>query len=219
MLKPMRATYGYHGQSYTLKELYTHLKKKGGRAIVKAEAIVSLGLNDKGEEIHAKIIFVKNRNSKGKRNWLALLSTDVDMDNEEIIRLYGKRWDIETFFKYCKSYLQLGKEVYEKQYDIMIAHTSIVFIRYIFFALSSRMEQDPRTIGELFYLECDELENIRFTKSLSLLLDALKELLEYEFVLSEQQVTKLIDQLIETLPTTFKEILIENRSDHAQIAA
>lgn len=215
MIKPMRATYGYQGQRYTLKELYAHLKKKRGRAIIKAEAIVSLGLNDKGDEIHAKIIFVKNRNSKGKRNWLALLSTDTELENEEIIRLYGKRWDIETFFKYCKSYLQLGKEVYGRKYDIMIAHTTIVFMRYIFFALASRNEQDPRTIGGLFYMECDELENIRFTKSLSLLLHALKELLEGEFVLSEQQVTKVLDQLIETLPTSFKEILSGNQPNQA----
>lgn len=219
MIKPMRATYGYQGERYTLKELYAHLKKKRGRAIVKAEAVVSLGLNDQGKEIKAKIIFVKNRNSKGKRNWLALLSTDIEMENEEIIRLYGKRWDIETFFKYCKSYLQLGKEVYGRKYDIMIAHTTIVFMRYIFFALVSRNEKDPRTIGELFYLECDELENIRFTKSLSLLLHALKALLEDQFVLSEQQVTALLDQLIDTLPAAFKEILIGNQSNQEQIAA
>lgn len=133
MIKPMRATYGYQGKRYTLKALYAHLKKKRGRAIIKAEAIVSLGQNDKGEDIQVKIIFVKNRNVTGKRNWLALLSTDTEMENEEIIRLYGKRWDIETFFKYCKSYLQLGKEVYGRKYDIMIAHTTIVFMRYTFF--------------------------------------------------------------------------------------
>lgn len=215
----MRAKYGYEGKQYTLKGLYAHLRKKRGRAIVKAEAIVSLGQNDKGEDIQAKIIFVKNRNVNGKRNWLALLSTDTEMDNKEIIRLYGKRWGIETFFKYCKSYLQLGKEVYGRKYDIMIAHTSIVFMRYIFFALASRNEQDPRTIGELFYLECDELENIRFTESLSLLLDALKELLEDEFVLSEQQVTKLLDQLIDTLPSKFKDILVGKQPKQRQIAA
>lgn len=219
MIKPMRAKYGYEGKQYTLKGLYAHLRKKRGRAIVKAEAIVSLGQNDKGEDIQAKIIFVKNRNVNGKRNWLALLSTDTEMDNKEIIRLYGKRWGIETFFKYCKSYLQLGKEVYGRKYDIMIAHTSIVFMRYIFFALASRNEQDPRTIGELFYLECDELENIRFTESLSLLLDALKELLEDEFVLSEQQVTKLLDQLIDTLPSKFKDILVGKQPKQRQIAA
>lgn len=88
-----------------------------------------------------------------------------------------------------------------------------------FFALASRNEQDPRTIGELFYLECDELDNIRFTKSLALLLHALKELLRDEFVLSEQQVTELLDQLIDTLPISFKEILVGNQSKEPQIAA
>lgn len=90
MIKPMRAKYGYEGKQYRLKGLYAHLRKKRGRVIVKAEAIVSLGQNDKGGDIQAKIIFVKNRNVNGKRNWLALLSTDTEMDNKEIIRLYGK---------------------------------------------------------------------------------------------------------------------------------
>jgi hypothetical protein len=46
-------------------------------------------------------------------------------------------------------------------------------------------------------------------------LHALKELLEGEFVLSEQQVTKVLDQLIETLPTSFKEILSGNQPNQA----
>ncbi|WP_459783934.1 transposase, partial [Alkalibacterium sp. s-m-22] len=81
--------------------LYRVLKKKRGRAKIKASVVVSLGLNDNNEDIQAKIIFVRD-NRRGKKNWLALLSTDVDLPDEEIIRLYGKRWQIETFFKYSK---------------------------------------------------------------------------------------------------------------------
>jgi len=50
-------------------------------------------------------------------------------------------------------------------------------------------------------------------------LHALKALLEDQFVLSEQQVTALLDQLIDTLPAAFKEILIVNQSNQEQIAA
>lgn len=38
-----------------------------------------------------------------KRNeYLCLISTEVSLSEEEIIRIYGKRWDIEVFFKVCK---------------------------------------------------------------------------------------------------------------------
>ena len=40
---------------------------------------------------------------------------------EEIIRIYGKRWDIEVFFKACKSYLNLVKEYRGISYDAMTA--------------------------------------------------------------------------------------------------
>jgi len=33
---------------------------------------------------------LKNKSKK----WLALLSTDLELTDEEIIRIYGKRWDM-----------------------------------------------------------------------------------------------------------------------------
>ena len=36
-----------------------------------------------------------------------ILSTDTTLDETEIIRLYGRRWDIEVFFK---TNLQIGPE-------------------------------------------------------------------------------------------------------------
>lgn len=57
--------------------------------------------------IPAKILFIRNRNKRSE--WVAILSTDTTLDNEEIIRIYGMRWDIEVFFKCNKSLLQLEK--------------------------------------------------------------------------------------------------------------
>jgi hypothetical protein len=39
-----------------------------------------------------------------------LMKTDdtARLRDEEIVRIYGIRWQIETFFKVTKSYLQLG---------------------------------------------------------------------------------------------------------------
>ena len=89
-----------------------------------------------GEVIPAKVVYVRNRNKR--KEYLCLISTDVNLDENEIIRIYGKRWDIEVFFKVCKSYLNLSKECNSLSYDAMTAHTAVVFTRYMMLSLESR---------------------------------------------------------------------------------
>jgi hypothetical protein len=81
--------YEYDGKKLRLSDLYGKLKKKRGRAQIKASVLVTLSDGNK-----AKIIFVS---SDKKRGWLALLSTDTCLADEEIIRLY---LDDQVF---CKS--------------------------------------------------------------------------------------------------------------------
>lgn len=47
------------------------------------------------------------RNRQNQKDWIAIISTDMSLSEEEIIRLYERHWDIEVFFKTCKSYLRL----------------------------------------------------------------------------------------------------------------
>ncbi|MEA1974818.1 MAG: hypothetical protein U9N10_04565, partial [Bacillota bacterium] len=42
--------------------------------------------------INAKIVFVRDRNNSKK--WIAIISTDLELTEEEIIASYGKRWSI-----------------------------------------------------------------------------------------------------------------------------
>jgi hypothetical protein len=134
MLKAMKTiTYGYKGFDLTLKELYKSVRKRRGRAKILASVHVELGTDAKGKAVMAKIVFVRDRSS---RKWLALLSTHVDLSDEDIIRLYKRRWDIEVFFKITKSYLQLAKEFQSRCYDALVAHTTIVFTRYLMLALA-----------------------------------------------------------------------------------
>ena len=74
--------------------------------------------------IPAKVVYVRNRNNR--KDYLCLLSTDLSLEENEIIRLYGKRWDIEVFFKVCKSYLKLSRECHSLSYDARTAHTAVV---------------------------------------------------------------------------------------------
>ena len=82
---------------------------------------------------------------------LTLGWSDVNLDENEIVRIYGKRWDIEVFFKVCKSYLNLSRECNSLSYDAMTTHTAVVFTRYMMLSLESRESNDNRSLGELFY--------------------------------------------------------------------
>jgi len=77
--------------------------------------------------IKARIIFIRVKNSN---KWLTIMSTDTAISEEEILRIYGKRWDIESFFKVCKSHLAPAREFQGRSYDMLAATTSIAFLRY-----------------------------------------------------------------------------------------
>ncbi|MCD5518237.1 transposase [Lactobacillus delbrueckii subsp. sunkii] len=116
-----------------------------------------------GAQIDARIVCVRNRSNR--KDWIALICMNMTIDENEIIRIYGKRWDIEVFFKTCKSFLKLGTEYHGLSYDALTAHTAFVFLRYMFMSVEKRDDEDDRTIGELFYCMIDELADI--TSSLS----------------------------------------------------
>ena len=88
-----------------------------------------------GETIPAKVVYVRNCNKR--KEYLCLISTDVNLDENEIIRIYGKHWDIEVFFKVCKSYLNLSRECNSLSYDAMTTHNAVVFTRYMMLSLES----------------------------------------------------------------------------------
>lgn len=78
-----------------------------------------------------KIKLVFSRKKKDSNEFITILSTDTSISNNEIIRIYGIRWNIETLFKYAKGLFKLGKEFQAKSYNLLVAHTTIVFVRYI----------------------------------------------------------------------------------------
>ncbi len=206
MLKSMPTVkYEYQGQRLTLNKLYAAVRKKRGRAKILASIVVGIGQMSSGEQAQARIVFVRDRRTKKK--WLALLSTDTELPDEEVVRIYGKRWNIEVFFKMSKSYLALAKEFQGRSYDSMVAHTAIVFIRYIMLALESRNGEDPRTIGNLFYVCCDELQDISLVEALQRIFSLMEQFLEEQLQLADDQIRKLIDYLINNLPSFFKERL------------
>lgn len=206
MLKAMpKVYYQYQGKSLNLNQLYKTIRKKRGRAKILASIVVSIGQMENGDQLQARIVFVRDR--RRSKKWLALLSTDTELPEEEVVRIYGKRWNIEVFFKMSKSYLRLAKEFQTRSYDAMIAHTAIVFIRYIMLSLESRCGKDPRTIGNLFYICSDELQDINFVEALQRIFFLLEQFLQEHLQLAEDEIRKLINYLISGLPSFFKERL------------
>ena len=82
------------------------------------------------------------RNKANRKDWLAFICTDTTLSEEEIIRVYGKRWQIEVFFKTCKSMLNLIGECHSLSYDALTAHVAIVFTRYMLLAMEQRENED-----------------------------------------------------------------------------
>jgi hypothetical protein len=127
-------------------------------------------MKDKGT---AKLVFVRNRN---KKDWLALLCTGENLPNEEIVRIYGRRWDIEVFFRTAKQHLELERGCQSRDFDALIAHTSIVMARYIFLSIEKRRTDDPRTLGILFHHFCDEAADCTLVEALGRILENLHKI-------------------------------------------
>ncbi len=181
----------------TLKEIYKSQKKRRGRSKYLLSVMTAI-YNQEEDTLDVRIVFVRDRNNRNK--WIGIISTDLSLSEEQIIQTYGKRWDIEVFFKMCKSYLNLGKEFQGLSYDMMTAHTAVVFSRYIMLAVENRNGKDDRTMGELFYLYFDEMQDIQFSEALSVILEILAVTLNEFFMLEKQQVSEFLDVFISKLP-------------------
>ena len=195
--------YSFGGKALSLSSLFNRIQKRPKGNIIGSGVV---NLNYTGEPLLARIVFVKSE--KQKSQWLALLTTDLSLSEEEIVTLYGKRWDIEVFFKMVKSFLKLAREFQVRSYDALVTHTSIVFIRYIMLAVVARRNQDPRTIGELFYSIYDEIQDITLMEALALLLELLKSTMKNFLVLSEDKVKELLIYFVNSLSARLKEKVI-----------
>lgn len=71
--------YFYDGEWMNLKTIYSKIKSDENGNII-GSVIVGIRVSKKSPEIvEVKMVFVKDRHSK---NWLALMSTDVELCNE-----------------------------------------------------------------------------------------------------------------------------------------
>ena len=198
--KTPKVFYEYNGKMMSVCDIYKSNKKRRGRSRYLLSVNVNIVKND--SIVPAIIVFVRNRNNRS--DYLCILSTDTSLTEDEIIRIYGKRWSIEVFFKVCKSYLSLSKECRSISFDAMTAHTAVVFTRYMMLAVSKRESEDPRSMGELFMCCTDEITDVSFAQAFSLLMELFISQAEEFLTISKQETSAFVDKFFEAIPDALK---------------
>ena len=202
--KSSRIYYEYEGALLSIKKIFGICKKQRGRSKYLLSVNVLIG---KDQKIPAKIVCVRNK--KNKKDWVAFICTNPELSEEEIIRIYGKRWQIEVFFKTCKSYLNLISECHSLSYDALTAHVAIVFTRYLMIAMEQRQNEDDRTLGELFFFFVDELADITFSESFNIIFTAMIESICAVFQPTEAQIEMFIKVFVGRLPEFLQNSLVK----------
>ena len=193
--KSNRIYYEYKDEQCSIKKIFGICKKRPGRSRYLLSVNVMVG---KDQKIPAKIVCVRNK--KNRKDWIAFICTNPDLSEDEIIRIYGKRWQIEVFFKTCKTYLNLITECHSLSYDALTAHTAIVFSRYLMIAMEQRSNEDERTLGEIFFFFTDELADMTFGESFQIILNIMIDSVCAIFQPTEEQLQLFIDVFVGRLP-------------------
>jgi hypothetical protein len=193
----------------TAKEIFKANKKRPGMSRYLLSVKVSLHATEDGVETKLPVRIVYVRNKRKRNEWVGILTTDMTLSEESVIALYGKRWDIEVFFKVCKSYLKLAKELQQLSYDAITAHTTIVMIRYIILSVEKRIKEDPRSLGNIFFVSFDELADKKFEQVIFMIMDILFKAISDEILgLTEEQIDGIIDIFMQELPEDLRPNLL-----------
>jgi hypothetical protein len=209
--KTSKVHYQYNGEMLSVTQIYSRCKKRRGCSKYLLSVEVKIRKQDKKTEevewIPVQLIYVRKRGNR--KDYLVLISTDMSISEKEVIRIYGKRWNIEVFFKSCKSFLRLTKECRSMSYDAMSAWTAIVFARYMMLALENRIQKDDRSFGELFYHNCDELSDITCMEAFRLLMETFLDVAAEKYLLADDEVESLLEAFISALPEPLRNSLLQ----------
>jgi len=89
--KTTKIKYLVNGEKRTLVQIFSSLKKRRGTSKYLLSVPVKV-YNKEDEIIDARKVYVRDRNKRTE--WIAIISTDMNLSEEEVIQLYGRRWDI-----------------------------------------------------------------------------------------------------------------------------
>jgi len=126
----------------TIKQLRKHKKKLKRSRKYNFYYLSYTGIID---DVQINVFLIR----KGKRgSWHTIISTDIDLNFNQMMNIYKKRWAIEVFFKEAKQLLGLGTSQ-STNFDVQVAQTTINMIQYLLLSLKFR-QQAYQTIDGLF---------------------------------------------------------------------
>ena len=199
--KTGKVNYEMDGKLMNIKQIYAASKKRRGRSKYLLSVDVNIIQKENGKivsRIPARIVCVRNKSNK--KDWIALISTDTSIKEEEIIRHYGNRWNCEVYFKTCKQYLKMLSECRSTSFDAMTARLSIVCVRYMMLSVYQRANSDERSLGELFWSYVAEVSEISFDNAFYLIINAMLETVKEFFHVSDEQMAEFMEAFINRLP-------------------
>lgn len=146
--------WNFIGDKKTLTELYNKYKKlKAIKSGIYGKKVKYKYFSITVEHKKAgklKIVFIKTTDKL-----IPIVSTDLDISDEEIIDIYRRRWDIEQGYKELREHFGFGKEE-NRIYEALIARITLSFFTYNIVSYINRISNEPKTIGGLFKdLECE----------------------------------------------------------------
>jgi len=67
-------------------------------------------------------------------------------------------------------------------------------------SLEQRRKVDKRSIGELFYVSCDELQDLQYMDALIMVLKKLVSMITEKWISLEKELNAMLDSFLENLP-------------------
>lgn len=185
-----------------VKEIYSRNKKRRGRSKYLLSVNVTV-TDQEGNKVPAKLVYARNRSNRKK--WVCFICTDLDLNEDKILRIYTIRWKIEIYFKISKSYLKLRTECHSPNYDAMTAHMVIVAIRYMILAVAQFDNTDYRSLEDLFYGVQREIINEMMDCAIILILDIMLESVQQYFRATDEQINELVCHFVGNLPEQWRD--------------
>ena len=216
MVKRSKQKYRYNGKDFTISELFQRAGNysKNKETGIRSKSIIVEILDTKSNSKISKrvplgkamICFYKYPKVKRYR---AILSTDVCLSEDQVLKVYLKRWSVECFFKDIKQHFGYSQSK-SSRYSGMIGDLTI---RYVFYILFSYHKEKENKIVES-KLKTTELILIDFYKDLyDIWLSEFIELmfkrivssfLEKTLKMGDKKISKVLEDLDHILEVFFK---------------
>lgn len=119
--------------------------------------------------------------------------------------MYGRRWQIEGFFKVAKQYLRLDRSQIQS-YDGFCAHFALVMMAYDILAWQQRESVDYHSMGDLFFELNRDLTDVTLIEALTQLLANLVSYISGKIFI-EKKINEFLNQFFDQLPGSFSELL------------